>query len=114
VLTLPAGSGDDAERAAPVPANWRGTVLEKPVDKADQLWMLADLNGNACEVITGVAVVYPVLVSPGYEIKCMEERSIVYFVDHKPSVLKAYVDSGEGVDRAGGFAIQVCTIFFAY
>jgi septum formation protein len=37
----------------------------------------------------------------------MEERSLVYFSDNAPILLRAYVDSGEGLDRAGGFAIQV-------
>ena len=37
----------------------------------------------------------------------MEERSLVYFADNTPTLLKAYVDSGEGLDRAGGFAAQV-------
>ena len=38
-----------------------------------------------------------------------EERSLVYFSDNSPNLLRAYVDSGEGLDRAGGFAIQVCS-----
>ena len=31
-------------------------LLEKPTDKADNLRMLLDLNGNVCEVVTGVTV----------------------------------------------------------
>lgn len=71
--------------------------------------------------------VYPILSAPGYEIKCsvlssecssdqiyfvlyrsMDERTLVYFADNPLHVLKAYVDSQEGLDRAGGFAVQVC------
>jgi predicted house-cleaning NTP pyrophosphatase (Maf/HAM1 superfamily) len=37
----------------------------------------------------------------------LEERSLVYFSDNTPTLLEAYVDSGEGLDRAGGFAVQV-------
>jgi predicted house-cleaning NTP pyrophosphatase (Maf/HAM1 superfamily) len=37
----------------------------------------------------------------------LEERSLVYFSDNPTGLLKAYVDSGEGLDRAGGFAVQV-------
>ena len=37
----------------------------------------------------------------------MDERSLVYFADNPTHLLEAYADSGEGVDRAGGFAIQV-------
>jgi len=36
----------------------------------------------------------------------LEERSLVYFSDNATTLLKAYVDSGEGLDRAGGFAVQ--------
>jgi hypothetical protein len=39
--------------------------------------------------------------------RSLEERSLVYFSDNELRLLRAYVDSGEGLDRAGGFAIQV-------
>lgn len=35
------------------------------------------------------------------------EKTIVHFADNPYYMLKAYVDSKEGIDRAGGFAIQV-------
>ena len=66
----------------------RPEVLEKPISKADNLRMLLDLNGSACEVVTGVTLgtnipvnfrlyaakliyepVYPILTAPGYEIR---------------------------------------------
>jgi hypothetical protein len=52
-----------------MPVGWTPDVLEKPTSKEDQLRMLLDLNGQACEVVTGVTIVYPVLASPGYQIK---------------------------------------------
>ncbi|KAF9444612.1 Maf/Ham1 [Macrolepiota fuliginosa MF-IS2] len=89
-------------------------LLEKPSDKEDNLRMLLDLNGGVCEVVTGVSVgfdlvkssVYPVIYSPGYNIKSIDERTLVYFADNPKHIVQAYVESGEGVDRAGGFAIQ--------
>ncbi|KIY70293.1 Maf/Ham1 [Cylindrobasidium torrendii FP15055 ss-10] len=84
----------------------RQDVLEKPIDKADNARMLMDLNGGVCEVVTGVTIVYPVLTAPGYAMKSIEERSLVYFVDNSKAVIKAYVENGEGLDCAGGFAIQ--------
>ena len=36
----------------------------------------------------------------------MEERTLVHFAENPRALLEAYADSGEGVDRAGGFAIQ--------
>jgi len=81
-------------------------LLEKPTSKADNLRMLLDMNGGVCEVVTGVSIVYPVLTSPGYDIKSIDERSLVYFSDNPRHLLEAYVNNGEGIDRAGGFAIQ--------
>jgi len=81
-------------------------LLEKPISKEDNLRMLLDLNGGVCEVVTGVSVVYPVLTSPGYSIRSIDERSLVYFADSPPHIVEAYAESGEGIDRAGGFAIQ--------
>lgn len=81
-------------------------VLEKPVDKMDNLRILADLSGHSCTVITGVALVHPILQAPGYQIRTVCEKTKVHFADMPADVLKAYVDCGEGLDRAGGFAIQ--------
>lgn len=81
-------------------------LLEKPMDKSDNYRMLLDLNGGMCEVVTGVSVVYPVLEAPGYKIKSIDERTLVHFADNPKELLEAYVESGEGLDRAGGFAVQ--------
>ncbi|CCO30513.1 N-acetylserotonin O-methyltransferase-like protein Short=ASMTL [Rhizoctonia solani AG-1 IB] len=64
----------------------RPDILEKPQDKGDNLRMLLELNG--------------------YAIKSMDDRCIVHFHDSHISILEAYVDSEEGMDRAGGFALQ--------
>ncbi|KAM6493453.1 Inosine triphosphate pyrophosphatase-like protein [Amanita muscaria] len=84
----------------------RQDVLEKPSDKEDNLRMLLDLNGNVCEVVSGVTVAYPILTAPGYRIRSLDERTLVYFADNPKHLLEAYAKSGEGLDRAGGFAIQ--------
>lgn len=81
-------------------------VLEKPRDKMDNLRMLADMSGKACTVITGVALVHPILQAPGFKIRTLCERTRLYFADIPADVLSAYVESGEGLDCAGGFAIQ--------
>jgi septum formation protein len=39
--------------------------------------------------------------------RSIDERSLVYFADNPKHIVRAYTDSGEGIDRAGGFAIQV-------
>ncbi|KAJ6508808.1 Maf/Ham1 [Mycena sanguinolenta] len=81
-------------------------LLEKPTSKEDNYRMLLDLNGGVCEVVTGLVIVYPVLTSPGYNIRSIDERSLVYFADNSRELLEAYVECGEGLTVAGGFAIQ--------
>ncbi|THH31225.1 hypothetical protein EUX98_g2990 [Antrodiella citrinella] len=81
-------------------------ILEKPGSQEDNYRMLLDMNGGICEVVTGLSLVYPVLEAPGYKIKSIDERTLVYFADNSEHLLRAYVESKEGVDRAGGFAIQ--------
>ena len=81
-------------------------ILEKPKDKRDNLRMLADMAGHTCQVITGVALIHPILQAPGYKVHTVFERTRVHFADTPYELLHAYVDSGEGLDRAGGFAIQ--------
>lgn len=39
--------------------------------------------------------------------RSIDERSLVYFSDNPRHLLEAYAESGEGIDRAGGFAVQV-------
>jgi len=85
---------------------FRPELLEKPTSRDDNLRMLLDLNGGRCEVITGVSIVFPVLEAPGYKIHSMDDRTLVTFSDNPASLLGAYADSGEGIDRAGGFAVQ--------
>ena len=39
--------------------------------------------------------------------RSIDERTLVYFAQNDEALLRAYVENGEGRDRAGGFAIQV-------
>lgn len=41
--------------------------------------------------------------------RSFDERSLVHFAENPLHLLKAYVENGEGLDRAGGFAVQVCS-----
>lgn len=50
---------------------------------------------------------YPTVESPGFKLQSISVSTIVHFFDYPKSVIKAYIDNGEGIDRAGGFAIQV-------
>lgn len=46
-----------------------------------------------------------VLIADGHD-RSIDERTIVHFADNSHKIIEAYVDSGEGLDRAGGFAAQ--------
>jgi predicted house-cleaning NTP pyrophosphatase (Maf/HAM1 superfamily) len=46
-------------------------------------------------------------IKPVTHCRTLDERTTVYFSENPPHLLEAYADSGEGLDRAGGFAIQV-------
>lgn len=90
------------------------------------------MAGKDCEIVTGVAigtssrslrqryqaatavaaavslkrVVYPSIEHPGYKVEHMSSSTLCRFFDNSRDTIQAYVDSGEGLDRAGGFAIQ--------
>ncbi|KAK8861326.1 septum formation protein Maf [Kwoniella newhampshirensis] len=81
-------------------------VLEKPINKEDQAKILGLMAGRECEVITGVTIVYPSIEAPGFKVHSISCSSLVQFYDNSNEVIQAYVDSEEGLDRAGGFAIQ--------
>ncbi|KAM0786577.1 hypothetical protein ACM66B_002033 [Microbotryomycetes sp. NB124-2] len=82
------------------------TILEKPRNEQDQLNMLQDYNGQTVSVITAVTLVQPQIASPGYSLASLVNETKVEFADNSLELLKAYVACGEGLDRAGGFAIQ--------
>ncbi|ORY64775.1 inosine triphosphate pyrophosphatase-like protein [Leucosporidium creatinivorum] len=81
-------------------------ILEKPRNEADQMGMLQDYNGSTVSVITAVTLVQPQIATPGYSLASLVTETQVIFADNSPEVLRAYVKCGEGIDRAGGFAIQ--------
>ncbi|KAI5478934.1 acetylserotonin o-methyltransferase-like protein [Pseudohyphozyma bogoriensis] len=81
-------------------------ILEKPKNKADQMGMLQDYNGSWVNVVTAVTLVQPQIATPGYSLASLTATTKVEFADNPSSLLKAYVECGEGIDRAGGFAIQ--------
>lgn len=78
--------------------------MGKPVDKEDAIRMLTSLSGNSHKVITGVTLK---LISKG-KIKTKTFHSVTeVFVEKLTNEeIKAYVASGEPMDKAGAYAIQ--------
>ena len=77
-----------------------GDVLGKPVDRDDAVRMLKRLAGESHQVLTAVAV-----VADG-EVKHVLSTSFVAFAPLSDEEIKRYVDSGEPMDKAGGYAVQ--------
>ncbi|MCR5249997.1 MAG: Maf family protein [Lachnospiraceae bacterium] len=79
-----------------------GVVLGKPVDRADSERMIRMLSGKAHQVYTGVTMV----LLPQKEIRTFWERTDVHVKELSEEEIRSYVDSGEGDDKAGAYAIQ--------
>jgi septum formation protein len=76
-------------------------ILGKPRDDQDAVRMLLGLSGRAHRVSTGVA-----LCVPGVEPLSAVFETEVQFRELSPANAAAYVESGEGRDKAGSYAIQ--------
>ncbi len=79
-----------------------GQVLGKPTDPAHAHEMLRRLSGRAHEVLTGVAV----RVSSNATMVVDAEATTVQMTDLSPDRLTWYVATGDGADKAGGYALQ--------
>eukprot|EP00435_Cladocopium_sp_Y103_P057661 s1409_g19.t4 len=71
------------------------------VDAAHALTMLKHLQGRDHQVITGMAVSVA-----GAEPVAVFEETLVSFAEMKDEELKAYIETGEPFDKAGGYGIQ--------
>jgi septum formation protein len=77
-----------------------GEILGKPRDDADARRMLERLSGRRHEVLTGIS-----LRRNAFEVGRVETTA-VSFATLTPDEVVWYVASGEGRDKAGGYAIQ--------
>lgn len=74
--------------------------LGKPRDEADALRMLRELSGRRHTVCTGVTV------RLCDKLKCFTTSTDVYFRRAEDSELRAYIASGEPMDKAGAYGVQ--------
>ncbi len=79
-----------------------GEVLGKPVTPDDGLAMLRRLQGREHEIHTAVALHRQ---SGGVRVRALESVR-VWMQDVSDPEIIAYVQTGEGLDKAGGYAIQ--------
>ena len=76
-------------------------ILEKPVDEADLRRMLALLSGRRHHVWSGVCV-----VAADGRVRVRVADTVVAFKVLSAAEIDRYVESGEGMGKAGGYAIQ--------
>jgi septum formation protein len=76
-------------------------ILEKPVDEADLRRMLALLSGRRHHVYSGVCV-----IDRAGQVRVRVADTIVAFKPLSAAEVEDYVASGEGMGKAGGYAIQ--------
>ncbi|KAI2806223.1 hypothetical protein RDWZM_009238 [Blomia tropicalis] len=105
-----------------------GTIYEKPTDTEDAIRMLRIFSGKTHTVFTGVALITNCnsknsssssttgcgsscssTPEPGlddYLVTTFHEATDVTFTELSESIIQAYVNTGEPLDKAGGYGIQ--------
>ena len=91
---------DDVVVAADTIVWHGGRVYGKPHSEAEAAEMLRALSGDAHEVYTGVAV----LRGETLLLEC--ERSTVHFRPLSDAEIRAYIATGEPMDKAGAYGAQ--------
>ena len=94
------GQPDARVLAADTTVGLEGLLLGKPKDRDDGLAMLEQLSGRTHQVFSAVALWY------NGRMNVALSTSEVTFRDIRTSEAAAYWDTGEPVDKAGGYGIQ--------
>ncbi|XP_045203745.2 probable bifunctional dTTP/UTP pyrophosphatase/methyltransferase protein [Mercenaria mercenaria] len=83
-------------------------IFEKPSSRDHAISILSRLNGNAHDVFTSVVLVTPKSDSTlaKYNLTQFHTCTEVYMGELTPRIIQAYVDTGEAMDKAGGYGIQ--------
>lgn len=101
-LHAPAESADLPVIAADTVVDAGGTALGKPADAGDAARMLRLLSGREHRVHTAFALALPGIASPVEELS----TALVRFYPLDDREIAEYVQSGEPLDKAGGYGIQ--------
>ena len=91
---------DDVVIAADTIVVCEGRVLGKPRDEADAVSMLTLLSGRDHQVMTGVTVLR------GRQVSSFTEVTDIHFRALSEREIRAYVATGEPMDKAGSYGIQ--------
>lgn len=92
-----------------------GEIFEKPTNNEDAFRILSLFSGRRHSVYTGVALLMPntdFSTKSAGDIKNLfhtdqfVSHTDVEFDDLSPQVIRAYIETGEPMDKAGGYGIQ--------
>ncbi|MBM7685615.1 Maf family protein [Defluviitalea raffinosedens] len=81
---------------------YKDKVLGKPKDREEAKAMLTMLQGNMHEVYTGITLIQ----TKNHLIKVGYERTEVYMRPLSSSIIDAYTNTREPMDKAGAYGIQ--------
>ena len=81
-----------------------GKIIGKPADEDEAFDILSRLRGRSHQVITGVCLIDN--AGGAKAIRCLYDVTEVFFGDYSDEELRAYVETDEPYDKAGGYAIQ--------
>ena len=84
-----------------------GQVLGKPRDEADAYRMLRLLSGRDHQVMTGMCVLH------GGKASVCTEVTDIHFRELSDKEIRAYIATGEPMDKAGSYGIQGGAALFA-
>ena len=79
------------------------TIMGKPKDAADAYRMLESISDDCHQVYTGVTIIR---VGKQVEIITFAEKTDVYLYPISEKDIKAYIESGDPMDKAGAYGIQ--------
>ncbi len=80
-----------------------GKILGKPGDREEAFSMLKAIQGRSHEVYTGVTVVQK---GKEQEASTFSERTLVHVLPMEEEEIRAYIATGEPMDKAGAYGIQ--------
>ncbi len=104
VSRLLEGTKDYLIAGADTVVSWQGEILGKPKHEKDAQRMLRMLSGNTHQVYTGVTLMY----AKNKRQECIKfaECTDVKFYPVLEAEIKAYIKTGEPMDKAGSYGIQ--------
>ena len=84
---------------------YQGTIYEKPRDKDDAFRILSTLNNTSHSVFSGIKMIWRTAGGVKKNVSFYEETK-VKFANVSDEVLKSYIETGDPMDKAGGYGIQ--------